>query len=163
MSRFNDPVVVGYDIGAYSLTLGSWLWNMKNLTHPPLNRDPQVLLAYHKWPLHVGFDLLCRFPALTSTPRWEYLTTLDFELDVIRGRRPYRWTIWVGNYRRYSRLPSFTLVRTWVEFSVSQIYSLTRVSTLMAVILSFVAFDTTTPINCHVGVVSYVCLIAYND
>ncbi|KAI0277121.1 hypothetical protein BGY98DRAFT_981948 [Russula aff. rugulosa BPL654] len=49
--------------------------------------------------------------------------TLDFELDVIRGRRPYRWTIWI--------------------------YSLTRLSTLMAVILNFVAFDTTTPINCQ--------------
>ncbi|KAF8491207.1 hypothetical protein F5888DRAFT_1075420 [Russula emetica] len=54
---------------------------------------------------------------------WEYLTTLDFELDVIRGRRPYRWTIWI--------------------------YSLTRVCTLTAVILSFIAFDTTTPINCQ--------------
>jgi len=54
---------------------------------------------------------------------WEYLTTLDFELDVIRGRRPYRWTICI--------------------------YSLTRVSTLMAVVLSFVALDTTTPINCQ--------------
>ncbi|KAF8491233.1 hypothetical protein F5888DRAFT_1807633 [Russula emetica] len=54
---------------------------------------------------------------------WEYLTTLDFELDVIRGRRPYRWTIWI--------------------------YSLARVGTLMAVILSFIALDTTTPINCQ--------------
>ncbi|KAF8491205.1 hypothetical protein F5888DRAFT_1807608 [Russula emetica] len=54
---------------------------------------------------------------------WEYLTTLDFELDVIRGRRPYRYTIWI--------------------------YSLTRVCTLMAVILSFIALDTTTPINCQ--------------
>ncbi|KAF8491223.1 hypothetical protein F5888DRAFT_1075822 [Russula emetica] len=57
---------------------------------------------------------------------WEYLTTLDFELDVIRGRRPYRWTIWI--------------------------YSLTRVSTLTAVVLSFVALDTTTPINCQVWI-----------
>jgi hypothetical protein len=32
----------------------------------------------------------------------------------------------------------------------------------MAVILNFVAFDTTTPINCQVGLMSYyVCLIAY--
>ena len=106
MTRFNDLVVVVYDIGAYSLTLGSWLWIMKRLTHPLLNRDPQVLLTYHKWPLHVDVDPLSRFPARTSTPRWEYyLTALDFELDVIRGRRPYRWTIWVGNYRRCSRIP----------------------------------------------------------
>jgi len=60
---------------------------------------------------------------------WEYLTTLHFELDVIRRRRPYRWTIWI--------------------------YSLTRVSTLMVVILNFFAFDTT-PINssCHVLITS---------
>ena len=31
----------------------------------------------------------------TGTSSWEYVTTLDFELDLIRGRRPYRWTIWV--------------------------------------------------------------------
>ena len=86
--------------------------------------------------------------------------TLDFELDVIRRRRPYRWTIWVRNDRRCSRLPSSTL-RTWVEFSVRQIYSLTRLSTLMAVILNFVAFDTTTPINCQARVTSYVCLVTY--
>jgi hypothetical protein len=27
--------------------------------------------------------------------RWELVTTLDYEWDIIRGRRPYRWTIWV--------------------------------------------------------------------
>jgi hypothetical protein len=26
---------------------------------------------------------------------WEFFTTLDFEWSVIRGNRPYRWTIWV--------------------------------------------------------------------
>lgn len=65
---------------------------------------------------------------------WEYLTTLDFELDVIQKRRPYRWTIWI--------------------------YSLTRVSTLMAVILNFVAFDTTTPINCQ-ALVTFQLAFAY--
>jgi hypothetical protein len=28
---------------------------------------------------------------------WEFLTTLDYEWSTIRGRRPYRWTIWVRN------------------------------------------------------------------
>jgi hypothetical protein len=28
--------------------------------------------------------------------RWEFFTTLDYEWSVIRGRRPYRWTIWVS-------------------------------------------------------------------
>ncbi|KAF8487390.1 hypothetical protein DFH94DRAFT_25267 [Russula ochroleuca] len=55
---------------------------------------------------------------------WEFITTLDYEWDVIRGHHPYRWTIWV--------------------------YSLARVTTLMAIILNIVGFDTTTPINCQV-------------
>ena len=33
---------------------GSWLWIPESLTNLPLNRGAQVLLAYHKWPLHVG-------------------------------------------------------------------------------------------------------------
>ena len=28
--------------------------------------------------------------------RWEFMTTLDYEWKVFRGRLPYRWTIWVG-------------------------------------------------------------------
>ncbi len=39
---------------------------------------------------------------LTSTrllhTRWEFVTTLCYEWRVIRGRRPYRWTIWVCSY-----------------------------------------------------------------
>ncbi|KAH9967689.1 hypothetical protein BJV74DRAFT_868934 [Russula compacta] len=46
---------------------------------------------------------------------WEYVTTLDFEWNVLRGHRPFRWTIVV--------------------------YSLTRVSTLISVALSIVGFD----------------------
>jgi len=57
---------------------------------------------------------------------WEFLTTLDYEWDVFQGRRPYRWTIWI--------------------------YSLTRVSALLAVILNMIGFDTTTPINCQAWV-----------
>jgi hypothetical protein len=37
----------------------------------------------------------------TGTSSWEYVTTLDFELDIIRGRRPYQWTIWVCSERRF--------------------------------------------------------------
>ncbi|KAF8496195.1 hypothetical protein F5888DRAFT_415286 [Russula emetica] len=65
---------------------------------------------------------------------WEFLTTLDYEWDVFQGRRPYRWTIWI--------------------------YSLTRVSALLAVILNMVGFDTTTPINCQVWV-TFEVLFAY--
>ena len=34
-----------------------------------------------------------------SAFRWEFVTTLDYEWNVIRGRQPYRWTIWVRTYR----------------------------------------------------------------
>jgi hypothetical protein len=55
---------------------------------------------------------------------WEFITNLDYEWDVIRGHRPYRWTIWV--------------------------YSLARMCTLLAVVFNMVGFDTTTPIDCQV-------------
>ncbi|KAH9974583.1 hypothetical protein BGW80DRAFT_1559611 [Lactifluus volemus] len=58
---------------------------------------------------------------------WEFFTTLDFEWSVIRGNRPYRWTIWL--------------------------YSLTRIATLMAVILDIVGFDVYTPINCQLWII----------
>ena len=35
------------------------------------------------------------------SPSWEYFTTLEYEWSVIRGRRPYRWTIWVGRYTHF--------------------------------------------------------------
>ncbi|KAH9988673.1 hypothetical protein BJV77DRAFT_1160891 [Russula vinacea] len=55
---------------------------------------------------------------------WEYITTLDYEWDFIRGRRPYRWTIWI--------------------------YSLTRTATLITVILVLINLNLTTPIDCQV-------------
>ncbi|KAI0294354.1 hypothetical protein BC826DRAFT_341154 [Russula brevipes] len=66
--------------------------------------------------------------ALDGIFLWEFFTTLDYEWDVIRGRRPYGWTIWV--------------------------YSLTRIAGLMSVILNFVGLDVTTPINCQVWISS---------
>jgi len=30
-------------------------------------------------------------------PSWEFVTTLDYEWNVIQGRRRYRHTIWVSN------------------------------------------------------------------
>ncbi|KAF8259719.1 hypothetical protein EI94DRAFT_1790375 [Lactarius quietus] len=58
---------------------------------------------------------------------WEFFSTLDYELSVIRGHRPYRWTIWV--------------------------YSLTRASTLIAVVLNIIGLDTTNPINCKLWLI----------
>ncbi|KAF8494699.1 hypothetical protein F5888DRAFT_1846223 [Russula emetica] len=55
---------------------------------------------------------------------WEFFTTLDYEWEVIRGRHPYRWTIWI--------------------------YSVARVAALLGVILCIVTLDVTTPINCQI-------------
>jgi hypothetical protein len=38
---------------------------------------------------------------LTLAHSWEFFTTLDYEWSVIRGRRPYRWTIWVCDRERF--------------------------------------------------------------
>ncbi|KAI0294352.1 hypothetical protein BC826DRAFT_341067 [Russula brevipes] len=57
---------------------------------------------------------------------WEFLTTLDYEFAVIRGHRPYRWSIWI--------------------------YSLARVAGLMSVILNFVSMDVMVPINCQLWI-----------
>jgi len=58
---------------------------------------------------------------------WEFFVTLDYELSVMRGHRPYRWTIWI--------------------------YSLTRVCTLIAVALNMLGFDSTDVLDCQLWVV----------
>jgi hypothetical protein len=47
--------------------------------------------TWHHWQL---FTCTILKATLSS---WEFVTTLDFEWSVIRGRRPYLWTIWVCN------------------------------------------------------------------
>ncbi|KAF8481575.1 hypothetical protein DFH94DRAFT_400751 [Russula ochroleuca] len=64
--------------------------------------------------------------ALGSLYFWEFFTTLDYEWSVFRGHRPYRWTIWI--------------------------YLLTRVATLVAVVLNIVGLDVTTKIDCQLWI-----------
>ncbi|KAH9974536.1 hypothetical protein BGW80DRAFT_145649 [Lactifluus volemus] len=59
---------------------------------------------------------------------WEFFTTLDFEWSIIRGRRHYRWTIWI--------------------------YSLARIATLVNIILALIEFSILRPINCHSFVIA---------
>ncbi|KAF8473062.1 hypothetical protein DFH94DRAFT_695988 [Russula ochroleuca] len=54
---------------------------------------------------------------------WEFLTTLDYEWRVFRGHLPYRWSMWI--------------------------YSFTRVTALVGVILSLAIMNVTTPFNCQ--------------
>jgi hypothetical protein len=45
--------------------------------------------------------------------RWEFVTTLDYEWKVIRGRIPYRWTIWVRSGQRFA-LASSHMENFWL-------------------------------------------------
>ena len=40
---------------------------------------------------------------------WEFVSTLDYEWGVIRGRLPYRWSIWVRNDWRLTLVSLDTL------------------------------------------------------
>jgi hypothetical protein len=76
-------------------TLGSTFHRFSPKTHIPCG-----------WSLHVSlrktpYLALCH-SRMTHPPsflRWEFFSSLDYEWSVIRGRRPYRWTIWVGNLK----------------------------------------------------------------
>ena len=87
---------------------------LMNLT---LNSGAQDPLSCHRWHLPVG--LLCRFylqllRRSTLAPSWEFFTNLDYEFDIIRGRRPYRWTIWVRNCRQFLvLLPTPIITANW--------------------------------------------------
>ncbi|KAH9967227.1 hypothetical protein BC827DRAFT_575746 [Russula dissimulans] len=65
---------------------------------------------------------------------WEFVTTLDYEWSVIRGSRPYRWTIWL--------------------------HSFTRVAILMAVFTNTIGLDVSKPINCQLWV-TFELIFAY--
>jgi len=90
-------------------------------------RDPDVIASEFR--ILLGF-----WHAVDGLYIWEFITTLDYELDVIRGRRPYRRSIWI--------------------------YSFTRVVTLLAVILNVASIDIATPINCQVSGGSHICGMA---
>ena len=62
----------------------------------PSSYAPGVL-APCGWFLYVGLPPIGYFavPMCCIIYSWEYLITLDLEWNVIRGRRPHRWTIWV--------------------------------------------------------------------
>ncbi|KAI0248179.1 hypothetical protein BJV78DRAFT_1363709 [Lactifluus subvellereus] len=47
--------------------------------------------------------------ALAGIYIWETVFTMGFELDVLRGKRPYKWTIWLYLGTRYTALLAFIL------------------------------------------------------
>jgi hypothetical protein len=79
--------------------------------------------------------------------RWEYVTTIQFEWEIVTGQRKYRWTISV---RLADRIGFWWLPDTRSRTG-PKLYSGCRLSTLLAVVLIFVESNTTTPIDCKVG------------
>ncbi|KAF8259727.1 hypothetical protein EI94DRAFT_997547 [Lactarius quietus] len=109
MVDFHNPVVIEKDFCAYT----SWHSSTVSMVYP-LNTSLAVAVV-KLWHVLDGIFI------------WEFFVTLDYEWSIIRGHRPYRWTIWI--------------------------YSLTRVCALMAVVLNMVGFDSSTPINCQLWAV----------
>ncbi|KAN0116418.1 hypothetical protein V8E52_006037 [Russula decolorans] len=95
----------------YRFTLPSKMGNFQEL-NAALFTSTQVQLSIVKF-----------WHAMSGLYIWEYFTTLDYEWRVIRGRLPYRWTIWI--------------------------YAVARFAGLVSVILCLVTMDVTTPINCQ--------------
>jgi len=65
-----------------------------------VNSVTREVLAHSTWSLHVGLPCHAILQALRcfnpiSTGSWEFVTTLDYEWSVFRGRHRYLWTIWV--------------------------------------------------------------------
>ena len=94
-----------------------------------LFRPPCQSQSFIQWHLHVRFNLLhtTRFAMLT-TPcrRWEFVTTLDFEWEILTGKRPWKWSFVV--------------------------YLMARALALMAIICELVGFNLTSKFNCNVSV-----------
>ncbi|KAI0056581.1 hypothetical protein BV25DRAFT_1920831 [Artomyces pyxidatus] len=68
---------------------------------------------------------------------WEFVTTCDFEVDILRGKRQYRWTVWVYLCVRVSTLVAFTFIFTIGSPSTCRardiaIYTLSYTSTASA-------------------------------
>ena len=86
------------------------------------------------------------------------MITLDYEWSVIRGRRPYRWTIWVCDHSPFF-LPFQCEILVGNNLICFQIYSLTRVATLATVALNLFSIDVTTRINCQACVILFLYVL----
>jgi hypothetical protein len=99
MVNFRDPAVIAKDLREYHST--AKLVSSNSILIPPFDSGSQVFLALPGWSLLVSLAvcLATMYPNRNhwATSSWEFATTLDYEWGVIRGRRPYRWTIVVRN------------------------------------------------------------------
>ena len=85
-----------------------------------------------------------------NSSRWEYVSTIQFEWQIITRKRKCRWTILV---RSADRIGFWSLPDTRSRTG-AKLYSGCRLSTLRAIGVIFIGFNSTTPIDCKVGGVS---------
>lgn len=117
MVNYRDPVVMLKDFCEYTLTAERE--SSKSQLRSPFDSGSHEVLAYPGWSLYVSLrphNTAC--PTITtrlSTSSWEFFTTLDYEWSIIRGHRPYRWTIVV---RIETHFPSSFVARLWAYLSL---------------------------------------------
>jgi len=141
MVNFKDPVVISRDASMYSV---SGAWNaMNDLSCCSGRREA---LAYRGWSVHVRlvypsrhlFGLNLYLPAGSSS-----LTSIMSGVSS-EGVAPTD-----GRYGSVTTGTSSGLCGRLIF--VLQLYSFTRVTTLLAMITNMIGFDTSRPINCQVS------------
>jgi hypothetical protein len=98
MVNYHDPVVILQDVCAYAIA-AKYMGSRSQLTF--FDRGNVETLAFCGWTLPVSLprraldshNISNNNSVLISS--WELVTTLDYEWSVIRGHRPFGWTIWV--------------------------------------------------------------------
>ncbi len=102
------------------------LWLLRHI-EPSFDRDTLEAMARRRRSLYVGTHVsgtVHTAAHMTRTylfnERWEFVATLDYEWSIIRGHRPYRWTIWVCNEGLFSALfrHSWSLGLTFVSIGL---------------------------------------------
>jgi hypothetical protein len=73
-------------------------WRMSNCGTPLA----VFTCTFVEWNQHLLFPNHSTIYNSISSPSWEFFTTLEYEWKVIRRRLPYRWTIWVCEYLRFT-------------------------------------------------------------
>ena len=122
MVNYHNPVTIEKEYSAYAFlpNIGGNRAIQPDLPVCNFNSGALEALARRGWYLHVSLPVLrllphwllfdCTQPWIRNPTSWEYLSTLDFEWDFIRGKRPYCWTIWVC-----SLLGGFLSARSTIE------------------------------------------------
>ena len=99
MVNFRDPEVVTADFCTF--VISRWFWSLENCSGPAFHSGACEALARSGRPLAVSFPVIVPLlpESLTylnpSSSSWEFLTTLDYEWNLIRGNIPYKKSIWV--------------------------------------------------------------------